>query len=64
MRNPVFLSQIGQMGDQGELILCGGNCAVWGFDRTGNDVFWTVTGDEVTALALVDADRDGENEVR
>lgn len=34
-----------------------------GFDYEGNDPFWTVTGDNVCSLALLDFDHDGENEV-
>jgi Bardet-Biedl syndrome 2 protein len=33
----------------------GGNCSLQGFARDGSEAFWTVTGDVVTALALVDA---------
>ncbi|GMT24243.1 hypothetical protein PFISCL1PPCAC_15540 [Pristionchus fissidentatus] len=54
---------VGTLGNFGTLILCGGNCAIWGFDKAGNDVFWTVTGDLVTALALADIDGDRENEL-
>jgi hypothetical protein len=34
-----------------------------GFDSDGNDVFWSVTGDVVSALALADIDGDGRNEL-
>ncbi|KAF8373584.1 bbs-2 [Pristionchus pacificus] len=54
---------IGSLAKFGTLILCGGNCAIWGFNRSGDDVFWTVTGDLVTALALGDIDGDEENEL-
>jgi Bardet-Biedl syndrome 2 protein len=30
--------------------LVGGNCSVLGFDMTGSDVFWTVSGDNVSAI--------------
>lgn len=43
--------------------MVGGNCAIHGFDRAGRDVYWTVTGDNVTAMALVDVDDDGQNEL-
>ncbi|PIO64450.1 hypothetical protein TELCIR_13922 [Teladorsagia circumcincta] len=33
---------VGKMGELDRLILCGGNCAIWGFDETGKDVFWTI----------------------
>jgi Bardet-Biedl syndrome 2 protein len=46
------------------LAVIGGNCSIQGFDYQGNDPFWTVTGDNVCSLALVDFDADGENEVK
>ncbi|KAK6752046.1 hypothetical protein RB195_003458 [Necator americanus] len=45
------------------MILCGGNCAIWGFDETGKDVYWTVTGDSVTTMCFCDFDGDGEMEL-
>ena len=45
------------------LVVCGGGCSLQGFDSEGNDPFWTVTGDNVTSLALMDFDSDGKNEV-
>lgn len=45
------------------LALIGGNCAIHGFDRDGNDSYWMVTGDNITAMALVDIDNDQQNEV-
>lgn len=35
------------------LAIVGGNCSVLGFDGEGNERYWTVTGDNVTAMALV-----------
>ena len=34
-----------------------------GFDYEGNDPFWTVTGDNVTSLCLMDYNADGKNEL-
>lgn len=45
------------------LVIVGGNCSVQGFDATGREVLWTVTGGNVTALALADIDEDGSNEL-
>lgn len=45
------------------LALVGGNCSIQGFDYKGNDPYWTVSGDNVRSLALLDYDLDGENEV-
>ena len=52
----------GVISDQ-ELILVGGNCSVQGFDKSGEDPFWTVTGDNVRSLTLLDIDNDGKNEL-
>ncbi|KPI88725.1 hypothetical protein ABL78_2185 [Leptomonas seymouri] len=35
------------------LAVVGGNCSIFGFDRTGAERYWTVTGDQVTAMALM-----------
>ncbi|RCN48036.1 FG-GAP repeat protein [Ancylostoma caninum] len=54
---------VGKIGDLDRMILCGGNCAIWGFDETGKDVYWTVTGDAVTTMCFCDFDGDGEMEL-
>ena len=56
------IGQFGKVSD-GNLAMIGGNCAIHGFDRDGNDAYWTVTGDNISAMALVDIDNDGQNEV-
>ncbi|RNF24084.1 putative intergrin alpha chain protein [Trypanosoma conorhini] len=35
------------------LVIVGGICTINGFDESGTEMLWTVTGDQVTALALV-----------
>lgn len=45
------------------LVLSGGNCSIQGFDHEGNDEFWTVTGDNVCSMELVDFNGDGYLEV-
>lgn len=60
--NTVAIGQFGKVSD-GNLAMIGGNCAIHGFDREGNDAYWTVTGDNISAMALVDIDNDGQNEV-
>lgn len=45
------------------LVLVGGNSSIHGFDHNGNEIFWTVIGDVVTSLCLLDYTKDGLNEV-
>lgn len=45
------------------LAVVGGNCSIQGFDHEGNEVFWTVTGDNVTSLSFCDVENDGVNEL-
>lgn len=45
------------------LIVTGGNCSLTGFDLHATEAFWTVTGDNVSALESVDIDFDGEPEL-
>ena len=46
---------IGRVGNRpSSMVLAGGNCSIFGFDHTGNESFWTVTGDNVSSLALSD----------
>lgn len=40
-------------------LVAGGNCSVLGFDEDGGEAFWTVTGDNVSSLALCDVDSQG-----
>uniref|UniRef100_A0A673V1V5 BBSome complex member BBS2 n=1 Tax=Suricata suricatta TaxID=37032 RepID=A0A673V1V5_SURSU len=55
---------LGTLGDiSSPLAIVGGNCALQGFDHEGNDLFWTVTGDNVHSLALCDFDGDGKKEL-
>ncbi|KAL6039451.1 hypothetical protein STEG23_025156 [Scotinomys teguina] len=55
---------LGTLGDiTPPLAIIGGNCALQGFDHEGNDLFWTVTGDNVRSLALCDFDGDGKTEL-
>uniref|UniRef100_A0A8C8SYT9 Bardet-Biedl syndrome 2 n=1 Tax=Peromyscus maniculatus bairdii TaxID=230844 RepID=A0A8C8SYT9_PERMB len=55
---------LGTLGDiTPPLAIIGGNCALQGFDHEGNDLFWTVTGDNVHSLALCDFDGDGKTEL-
>ncbi|XP_059489221.1 Bardet-Biedl syndrome 2 protein homolog [Neocloeon triangulifer] len=60
----VKVISIGRLGKMEKpVILAGGNCTIVGFDFEGNEVFWTITGDIVCSLALMDFDSDNRNEL-
>ena len=40
-----------------------GRVRTQGFDMNGDEKFWTVTGDNVSALTFCDVDEDGEHEL-
>lgn len=48
--NSLAIGQVGNRSDK--LIVAGGNCSILGFDKEGTESFWTVTGDNVGALAF------------
>ena len=48
---------VGMLGNNAPLCIVGGNCSIQGFDMEGNEVFWTVTGDNVSSLALCDVNK-------
>mmetsp|Transcript_15490 Transcript_15490/g.48734 ORF Transcript_15490/g.48734 Transcript_15490/m.48734 type:complete len:728 (+) Transcript_15490:185-2368(+) len=54
----------GRMGSvDAPLAIVGGNCSIQGFDVKGEEQFWTVAGDNVSAMAFCDIDNDGINEL-
>ncbi|KAG8437672.1 hypothetical protein GDO86_008397 [Hymenochirus boettgeri] len=59
--NAVVLGNLGDI--VSPLAIIGGNCALQGFDCSGEDLFWTVTGDNVRSLALCDFDGNGKKEL-
>mmetsp|Transcript_21661 Transcript_21661/g.44275 ORF Transcript_21661/g.44275 Transcript_21661/m.44275 type:complete len:703 (+) Transcript_21661:114-2222(+) len=55
---------VGRLGDlETPLALVGGNCSIQGYDHEGSEEFWTVTGDNVSAMAFCDVDEDGALEL-
>ena len=46
-------------GKKQPIVIVGGNCSIQAFDKTGEEVFWTVTSDNVTCIILCDIDNDG-----
>lgn len=45
------------------MVVVGGNCSLQGFSGDGSELFWTVTGDNVRALALGDVTGHGRDEL-
>ena len=45
------------------VVIVGGNCSITGFDVDGEERFWTVSGDNVRALAFFDFNNDGADEL-
>jgi Bardet-Biedl syndrome 2 protein len=45
------------------LLIVGGNCSILGFDQEAEEQFWTVTGDNVSAICFCDVDEDGQAEL-
>lgn len=55
---------VGVMGNTtAPLVLAGGNCSIQGFNHEGSDDFWTVTGDNVCSMGLIDFNSDGFSEL-
>ncbi|ESO97302.1 hypothetical protein LOTGIDRAFT_214128 [Lottia gigantea] len=59
--NAIVLGKLGSLDPL--LAVVGGNCSIQGFDSAGNDAFWTVTGDNVSSLTLMDFTGNGQNEL-
>lgn len=45
------------------LVIIGGNSSVQGLNWEGNEVLWNVVSGKVCSMAILDFDKDGENEV-
>jgi len=54
---------VGSLGGHPPLALIGGNLSITGLNSAGREFFWTVSNEFVSALALCDADGDGESEL-
>ena len=50
-------------GGGGNMALVGGNCSIQGFDHSGEECFWTVTGDNVSTMTFCDFEEDGDLEL-
>ena len=45
------------------MVVAGGNCSITGFDLKADEKFWTVTGDNASALEFLDWNEDGDDEL-
>lgn len=52
----VVVGKVGQREDP--ILIVGGNGAIQGFNSSGEDCYWTVTGDNVTSMILYDSNSD------
>lgn len=59
--NAMLCGRLGQRDTP--MAVVGGNCSIQGFDMNGEELYWTVTGDNVNAMALADINGDGRNEL-
>eukprot|EP00397_Hematodinium_sp_SG-2012_P023808 GEMP01024761.1.p1 GENE.GEMP01024761.1~~GEMP01024761.1.p1 ORF type:complete len:710 (+),score=124.12 GEMP01024761.1:179-2308(+) len=60
MQDGVGAVAVGTFSNTDSLVaVVGGNCSIIAFDPEGNEVFWTVCGDNVSALAFCDTNDDG-----
>jgi Bardet-Biedl syndrome 2 protein len=56
--------RVGNFGKQNDPVcIIGGNCSIIALNKQGEEVLWTVTGDNVCSLELVDFNSDGYNEL-
>lgn len=58
------------VGDLGEsvhnaakIFFVGGGCSLLGYDQKGNEVYWNMTGDVVSAMEMIDMDGDSVTEL-
>ena len=59
--NSILIGNLGAIEEP--LVLAGGNCAIKGFNCCGEDLYWTVTGDNVRSMALMDFNMNRKNEL-
>ena len=59
----VNVLMVGKINNTTPILISGGNCSLLGYDYDGNEVFWTVTGDNVTSLTQCDYNRDKKLEL-
>lgn len=59
--NAIVIGNLGNI--DATMVIVGGNCSIQGFDIQGNENFWTVTGDNVCSLTLMDFRSTGKNEL-
>lgn len=56
--------EIGRLGEREDnVVVIGGSCSLAAFDHTGQEVLWSVTGDNIASLAIVDVQNRGFNDL-
>ncbi|XP_005107459.1 Bardet-Biedl syndrome 2 protein homolog [Aplysia californica] len=59
--NAITIGMLGSI--ETPLAVVGGNCSIQGYNSEGEDSFWTVTGDNVQSICLLDFSNKGQNEL-
>ena len=59
--NAIAIGNLGSLSDP--VAVVGGNCAITAINKSGEEVLWTVTGDNVSSIALFDFNNSGQNEL-
>eukprot|EP00002_Diphylleia_rotans_P031077 TRINITY_DN6438_c0_g1_i3.p1 TRINITY_DN6438_c0_g1~~TRINITY_DN6438_c0_g1_i3.p1 ORF type:complete len:353 (-),score=74.27 TRINITY_DN6438_c0_g1_i3:1230-2288(-) len=54
---------LGQVAPEEKYAIVGGNCSIVGFNGEGEEVYWTVTGDNVSSMIMCDINEDGRSEL-
>lgn len=59
--NAIAVGNLGSFSDP--VAVVGGNCALTAINKSGEEILWTVTGDNVTSIILHDLNGTGQNEM-
>ena len=59
--NAIVVGRLGSL--EQPVAIVGGNCSITALSKEGEEVLWTVTGDNVCSVELLDFNADGQNEL-
>lgn len=59
--NAIAVGTLGSINQPSAIV--GGNCSIIALDKAGEEVLWTVTGDNVCSVELLDFNSDNQNEL-